>query len=709
MRASSFLLVLLLGVAVCARVDAFVGGCTECVVYTTQTCTCGYLVNGTDGAPGPTGATGPAGADGATGATGPAGQDALPTERVLLQGEFASGCMPLQYNAIAAGYIARLLNAWGVGEQVAALRPTWLLLSTERDEFTLANSEYRIDASAMLVTTGFSHRLALFRTSAPLGYVAHGPSVFGAMTAQLSTRVNVTGTSATYRLDHYIGATSAIALSQAASIASVNEVYEQLSITKLTNLRATYSLGAASTTPAFVPYMSVYAGTTATTASTTVAQTLAWSGTTLQQRACFSLVAPTAITVLKTAVYMVRASVQTTTSAATLTQMDAWLRVNGVDVANSANSASVQAANDIKLQSTVFIASLNAGDTMTVMWRSSATTASLLAVATGASPTRPAAPAVVFVMSRLVTPNYLSLTDSSVQTPPTASANGAGALLTFDTVAASSGTLSLVSGNRVQSSSSSAFTITLSIQIAGASAATVFEVWAQQANADVANSNTRHALTGTGDYKIVTTTFVVSAVADLTFFWGLSVAGAQITSAPVGTSPVRPASPGITLLVHASPRGAGNSGTSAHLSLVDQVAPTAGTSTLATFSTVGLAGTMTATTSSRFTSSSSQTVMVTVAFHTVSNAATLFDFWLAVNGVIVPNSGAQSQVAGDSAVKYMARTQEVYVGATSYVEVFWRTSVVGGGSGTKLATFAAVGSRPAIPSARIVFQSVSLE
>ncbi|MDO9174859.1 MAG: hypothetical protein Q7V62_08635 [Actinomycetota bacterium] len=627
-----------------------------------------------------------------------------------MQGSFASGCVPLQFNAIAAGYITRLLNAWGTGEQVEALRPTWLLLSTERDEFTLANSEYRIDASAMLATSGFSHRLALFRTSAPLGYIAYGPSVFGAMTAQLSTRVNVTGASATYRLDHYIGATSAITLSQAASIASVNEVYEQLSITKLTNLRATYSLGAASTTAAWIPYMSVYAGTTATTASTTVAQTLTWSGTTLQQRACFSLVAPTVLTVLKTGVYLVRASVQITTSAATLTQMDAWLRVNGVDVANSANSASLQTANDIKLQSTVFIASLNAGDTMTVMWRSSATTASLLAVAAGASPTRPAAPAVVFTMSRLAATNFLSLVDSSVQTPPTASANGAGALLTFDTVAASSGTLSLVSGSRVTGTTAAAYIVTLSIQIAGASAATVFEVWAQQANADIANSNTRHALTGTGDYKIVTVTLATSVLApDITFFWGLSVAGAQITSAAAGTSPVRPAAPGITLLVHPTPRGVASTGITAHLSLVDQVAPTAGTSALATFATVGIAGSMTATTSSRFTSSISQTVMVTVAFHTVSNAATLFDFWLAINGVVVPNSGAQSQVAGDSAIKYMARTQEVFVGAASYVEVFWRASVVGGASGTKLATFAAAGSRPAIPSARIVFQSVSVE
>lgn len=145
-------------------------------------------------------------------------------------------------------------------------------------------------------------------------------------------------------------------------------------------------------------YGSFYSTTTQTAAAINTAYPLTLTNTS----AAFgvSLGSPASrIIVAQTGVYEVMFSAQFDKTAATAAAAYVWMRVNGVNVANSAGKISVQGADAEVIASWGFVQQLNANDYIELVWSTSDTNVFIAAFA-AAAPV-PAIPSFIITLSQV--------------------------------------------------------------------------------------------------------------------------------------------------------------------------------------------------------------------------------------------------------------------------------------------------------------------
>lgn len=117
------------------------------------------------------------------------------------------------------------------------------------------------------------------------------------------------------------------------------------------------------------------------------------TNTTLSQGV--TLVAGTQFTVAKTGNYTLNYTIQVDkTAGGAAANMDIWLRLNGVDVADSNSNFTISNNNAAIVASANYTLILNAGDYLELAWHSGSANAELLAVPAQVGPVRPASPSV---------------------------------------------------------------------------------------------------------------------------------------------------------------------------------------------------------------------------------------------------------------------------------------------------------------------------
>lgn len=109
--------------------------------------------------------------------------------------------------------------------------------------------------------------------------------------------------------------------------------------------------------------------------------------------------APTTLTILQTAVYMVTAQLQVLATGVTLYQCYAWLRVNGVDIDNTAVTITAKGDAGYGQLSVGLLYTFRANDYVEVMWTASNAAVSLNA--TAAAGAVPAIPAAILSLSQV--------------------------------------------------------------------------------------------------------------------------------------------------------------------------------------------------------------------------------------------------------------------------------------------------------------------
>lgn len=105
------------------------------------------------------------------------------------------------------------------------------------------------------------------------------------------------------------------------------------------------------------------------------------------------------IVVAQTGIYEVMFSAQFDKTAASAAAAYVWMRINGVNVANSAGKVSVQGADAEVIASWGFVQSMNAGDYLELMWSTSDTNVFIAAFA-AAAPV-PAIPSAIITVSQI--------------------------------------------------------------------------------------------------------------------------------------------------------------------------------------------------------------------------------------------------------------------------------------------------------------------
>ena len=150
------------------------------------------------------------------------------------------------------------------------------------------------------------------------------------------------------------------------------------------------------------PYGSFYDTTDQTAASTSTAYAITLNTTDLSNGV--SVQSSSQITVAQDGVYNVQFSVQLSNEDTAPQDIDIWFRKNGTDIANSNTRFGMEkrkgAGDPYHTVGTVnLLISMNAGDYVQLMWRTSDTDARIEAYAAGTSPTRPAIPSVIVTVT----------------------------------------------------------------------------------------------------------------------------------------------------------------------------------------------------------------------------------------------------------------------------------------------------------------------
>ena len=150
------------------------------------------------------------------------------------------------------------------------------------------------------------------------------------------------------------------------------------------------------------PYGSFYDTTDQTAASTSTAYAITLDTTDLSNGV--SVQSSSQITVAQDGVYNVQFSVQLSNEDTSPQDIDIWFRKNGTDIANSNTRFGMEkrkgASDPYHTVGTVnLLISMNAGDYVQLMWRTSDTDARIEAYAAGTSPTRPAIPSVIVTVT----------------------------------------------------------------------------------------------------------------------------------------------------------------------------------------------------------------------------------------------------------------------------------------------------------------------
>ena len=98
--------------------------------------------------------------------------------------------------------------------------------------------------------------------------------------------------------------------------------------------------------------------------------------------------------------YNIQFSLQLTSSSASAKNVDIWLRVNGVDVPDSATTITLTGNNVNTVAAWNFLVNLSLGDYFELVWASDSTDVSIRSVAAAAP--RPAIPGVILTVTSLV-------------------------------------------------------------------------------------------------------------------------------------------------------------------------------------------------------------------------------------------------------------------------------------------------------------------
>lgn len=141
------------------------------------------------------------------------------------------------------------------------------------------------------------------------------------------------------------------------------------------------------------PYGSFYDTTTQTNPVANTVNVMKLNSTYAPDMA-FSVSKPAdQIYVVETAIYNIQYSVQLDKSGGGASAVYIWLRVNGVNLDNSAGKVVINGPNDEIIPAWNWVVALNAGDYVELVWQSSDTNVILAAVA--ASGNIPAIPSVI--------------------------------------------------------------------------------------------------------------------------------------------------------------------------------------------------------------------------------------------------------------------------------------------------------------------------
>lgn len=138
-------------------------------------------------------------------------------------------------------------------------------------------------------------------------------------------------------------------------------------------------------------YGSFYDTTTQTNAGATAVNRMTFDTTVVAYGS--KIGSPTSrIYVTETAIYNVQFSAQFDKTSASTGTIYIWLRINGLDVPNSATKIAIQGTNAQIVPAWNFVVRLEANDYVEIVWASTATTVELSAVAAQTGP--PAIPAI---------------------------------------------------------------------------------------------------------------------------------------------------------------------------------------------------------------------------------------------------------------------------------------------------------------------------
>lgn len=114
-----------------------------------------------------------------------------------------------------------------------------------------------------------------------------------------------------------------------------------------------------------------------------------------------TIVAGTQITVANAGVYTKLFTLNMRKTAGGNSTVSVWLRLNGANIAGSAQNIVLAGSNIVTFVSGNFTLTLAAGDNLQLCWSSSDTTVSLLNLAAAAGPTRPTGFAAKITLTRI--------------------------------------------------------------------------------------------------------------------------------------------------------------------------------------------------------------------------------------------------------------------------------------------------------------------
>ncbi|MBA3706872.1 MAG: hypothetical protein H0W84_13515, partial [Bacteroidetes bacterium] len=81
--------------------------------------------------------------------------------------------------------------------------------------------------------------------------------------------------------------------------------------------------------------------------------------------------------------------------------VDIWIRQNGVDVDRSNSRSSLQNSSDYRLLVVTFVVPALAGDYFELVQSSTNTSAGIVVIAAGTSPTRPSIPSIIVTINKI--------------------------------------------------------------------------------------------------------------------------------------------------------------------------------------------------------------------------------------------------------------------------------------------------------------------
>lgn len=150
------------------------------------------------------------------------------------------------------------------------------------------------------------------------------------------------------------------------------------------------------------PHASVLNTATINIATTDTAQLVTFDTNVMLVKSAHSTsVNPSRVTINEAGNYIVFVTTQATASGAGHT-LDCWFRINGTDVVNSNVKTTIVNSNDQKLVTITMPMALTAGQYVELAISADHNSVSLTSSIAGTSPTRPASPAVIMTIDRLI-------------------------------------------------------------------------------------------------------------------------------------------------------------------------------------------------------------------------------------------------------------------------------------------------------------------